>query len=1142
MAFGWLCKKPNPKRVHHDRCRDSIGPTAAVRGRDNDSDRSDVRRPVFNGVAPLGPCTMESIVRNQHLSSLRRHHVSPPTSASTDGAPKPATEFRWDAFVSYAQALDAPLAKALRDGLQSMGKSPFALRRARVFLDTSSLAFTPDLPKSLQTALQSSRSLIVLCSPEAARSPWVALEIQAWLERHPVENLILVLAAGRLAWGDGGFDRERSDALPEPLFGVFQSEPLWLDMTWARDAASAHAEPAMRTGVARLAAAILKLPLDEIEGDDVRSHRTLKRLRTLAVVALAILTACSIAFGIIADLNRRTAEQQRQIAMQRALASTAQAGVAGAPSLSNAQASAAHVLAMQPSARGRESWEAAFTSLEALPTAILRSDTGITAGRFVPGSHEFVVGTARNVSRHDPLGRQLWTTSVTHEVDDLAWAPEGDWLVAVGSSRVVTALASDGAIVKSFRWRHESALGEPVRIKGARVIDGEHALIFATEGLVLVERAKGVATLHPMSIDRLAACDGAVAWSQADGKVMAMPLSRGLEYRLVHQHAGGVTYLACAANGGSVVSVDEHDEAVWTRGDQSSSTHLHGVRALVLAPAGDRLAVNNSQVLQTGLLDLSRGSNETLLFGGDFDEVLWRAPRNVLSTVLAFQGDWLLVADDQSRLVRVEARSIEEERARRVDEIPINAQFDHVIGLAIPGQVMVITKDGRVDEYDFEAHSRRPWGRTTGWAIAVDLSDDRRALLVHAQTEVADLTDDRKAAILFSPESAPGPMFFDRAKDVAMRGTSGEIAVLVRNVETGFRLAWSTPLAGPTRPSVPLGGLFESISLSADGANVLAHGGDGTILTDVAGGVLWHHPSIESIPRFIGGSKALLLFSEGPEILPEGTTEPVRLPYESGNVGTNRVTADLRFGYVTVDDQHELWDLNSAQRVYAAPANETWSAALSEDETLLVTAIESGGLDVLTLADDLNVRHIDVPLSIEGEFAFIGSRELLVPGLEGVARIDLLTGSVTMVDAPGKANGIAAAADGGRFVLSYADHVVRLHGESNQLVNELRISGTLADTEFSPDGQWIALGSHDGGVRLLDRSGQVVADIRAGTGLVADVAFVNDEWLLIEGQTKAALVPIDPYAGLCSRAIRALSPEEWKAVGGTGSSPHPCQP
>ncbi len=1068
--------------------------------------------------------------------------MTPPPSTQAGGQPKPAPHFRWNAFISYAQALDAPLARALRDGLQSMGKSPFALRRARVFLDQSSLASTPDLPKSLQSALHSSRCLVVLCSPEAARSHWVALEIKTWLERHPAENLFLVRTAGQLAWGEGGFDRERSDALPEPLYGVFQSEPLWVDMTWARDDESAHAKPTMHTSVARLAAAILQLPLDELEGDDVRSHRTLKRLRTGALVALTILTGCSIVFGIVADLNRHTAEQQRQIAMQRALASTAQAAVAGAPSLSNAQAAAGHVLAMQPGARGRESWEAAFTSLQALPTAILRSDSGITAGGFVPGSHEFVLGTAQTVSRHDSLGRRLWTTSLTHEVDDLAWAPAGKWLMAVGRSRMLTVLAPDGAVRESLRWSNESRGSEAVGIKGTHVIDGEHALIFASEGVVLVDRAKGVATLHPTSIDRLAVCDGAAVWSQADGKVMAMGFTRELDIRLVHQHAGGVSYLACAANRSSVASIDEHDEAVWTRGGRSSSTQLHGVRALALSPAGDRLAVNNSQVQQSGLLDPSRGSNETLLFGADFDEVLWRAPRNALSTVLSFQGDWLLVADDQSGLVRVEARSTERGRARRVDHIPINAQFDHLIGLATPGQVVVITKDGRVDEYDFEAHSRRPRGRTTGWAIHVYLSDDRRALVVHAQTEVADLTDGRKAAVLFSPESAPGPLFFDQASDVAVRDTTDEIAVLVPDLEAGSRLAWSAPLAGQSRPSVPLGRLFESISLSADGAHVLAHGGDGTILTDVSGSVIWHHPSFEPIPRFIGDSQALLLLSEAPDILPEGTTEPLRLPYESGAMGTNRVTADLRFGFVTVDGQHELWDLKRAQRVYAAPANSTWSAALSEDETLLVAAIKSGGLDVLTLAGDAQVRHIDVPLTIDGEFAFIGSRELLVPGLEGVARIGLQTGSVTMVDAPGKARGIAAAADGKRFVLSYADHLIRLHGESNQLIHELRISGTLADTDFSPEGQWIALGSHDGGVRLLNRSGQVVADIRAGTGLVSDVAFVNEEWLLIGGQTKAALVPIDPYGGLCARAIRALSPEEWKAVGGGGSPPLPCEP
>lgn len=1050
--------------------------------------------------------------------------------------------FRWDAFISYSQMLDGPLARALRDGLQSMGKSPFALRRARVFLDKSSLAATSDLPQALQTALRESRCLIVLCSPEAARSQWVALEIQAWLAQHPPENLFLVLAAGRLVWGEDGFDREQCDALPAPLFDVFKAEPLWLDLTWARADATARAKPAMRSSIARLAAAVLKRPLDEIEGDDVRGHRTLKRLRTAAVIALAILTACSIAFGVIAERNRRTADQQRQIALQRALASTAQAAVAGAPSLSNAQKAAAHVLAMQSSAYGRESWDAAHTSLQALPTAIIGSDQGITAGSFVPGTQEFVVGAAHAVARHDHLGRLLWTTPLTHDVAALAWAPDAAWLMVVGRSNVATILAPDGSVEKSVHWNFDSRVDEPARLKGTRVINAEQALIFASEGFILIDRAKGVAFVHPMAVDRLAFCDDTATWSQPDGKVIAMPFRRELDYHVVHQHTSSVTYLACAANGQSVASIDEHDVAVWTRDGHSSRAQLRGVRALALAPNGERMAINNSEVQQSGLLDIREGSNETLLFGADLSDVLWRIQRHPLSTALSFQDDWLLLADDLSGLVRVDTQRLEDARARRIDRIPTTAQIDHMVGLSKPGHVLVVTKDGWVDEYDFESYSRRPRGRTTGWAITLELSDDRNAALVLAQTAVADVMAAKKAAILFSSGSAPGPLFFDRAKDVTARADSGEIAVLVPHDDATTRLAWSTPLAGKARASVQLPGRFDSITISASSTRVLAHGNDGAILTDFAGQVLWQDSTIDLEPQFIADTDALLLRSEAPDILPAGATEPRQLPYESGNIGTNRVTRDLNFAYVTVEGNHELWNLKRSERIYAARANDSWSASLSQDESLLVTAVATGGIDVVMLKGEHKPWHIDVPLTIDGELIFTEPREVLVTGLEGAARINLLTKTVTQIDAPGSPTGIEASADGKRFLLTYADNLIRIYGDANQLTSEFRISDALTDTEFSQDGQWIALGSLDGGVRLVNQTGQVVADIRADTGSVFDIAFVSNEWLLIDGANRAALVPIDPYSGLCSRAVRAISPEEWVAMGGTKTPPIPCNP
>jgi hypothetical protein len=140
-----------------------------LRGRRSPCPRPD-RRPVSRPVRRLG-----------------RDEVSPP----------PPT-WKWDAFISYAQGRDKALARALRDGLQSFGKAPFALRRLRVFLDKSALPASSDLPGALRDALRATHKLLVVCSPEAARSPWVAQEVQTFLETHGAQDVFLVRTAGRL--------------------------------------------------------------------------------------------------------------------------------------------------------------------------------------------------------------------------------------------------------------------------------------------------------------------------------------------------------------------------------------------------------------------------------------------------------------------------------------------------------------------------------------------------------------------------------------------------------------------------------------------------------------------------------------------------------------------------------------------------------------------------------------------------------------------------------------------------------------------------------------------------------------------------------------------------------------------------------
>jgi hypothetical protein len=80
------------------------------------------------------------------------------------------------------------------------------------------------------------RVLILLASPEAARSEWVTREITYWTEHKPLEKLLIVLTDGEIVWDQAAsdFDWARTTALPPVLGRAFADEPRYIDLRWAR--------------------------------------------------------------------------------------------------------------------------------------------------------------------------------------------------------------------------------------------------------------------------------------------------------------------------------------------------------------------------------------------------------------------------------------------------------------------------------------------------------------------------------------------------------------------------------------------------------------------------------------------------------------------------------------------------------------------------------------------------------------------------------------------------------------------------------------------------------------------------------------------------------------------------------------------
>ncbi len=216
----------------------------------------------------------------------------------------------YDAFISYSHAKDKPVAAALQSVIQRLGKSWYKRRALRVFRDDTSLSATPQLWPSIEQALAQSRYLLLLSSPEAAASPWVAKEIEYWLANKSTDTLFIGVTDGTLDWdGEAGdFKWTPKPPLPEVLKGRFPAEPKWVDLTAYREGADPRNARFIEAG-ADFAAAIHGMPKEDLLSQEVRQQRRALSLAVSAAALLLLLAVGAVTAGIIARTQQLRAEK-----------------------------------------------------------------------------------------------------------------------------------------------------------------------------------------------------------------------------------------------------------------------------------------------------------------------------------------------------------------------------------------------------------------------------------------------------------------------------------------------------------------------------------------------------------------------------------------------------------------------------------------------------------------------------------------------------------------------------------------------------------------------------------------------------------------------------------------------------------------
>lgn len=210
----------------------------------------------------------------------------------------------YNAFISYKHGpLDNKVAAEIQTQLERF-RIPKAIREKtgiqkidRIFRDKEELNITSDLNETIETALEHSDFLIVICSSHTKESIWVEREIEFFLKSHPMQNIMTVVCEG-----------EPIDVVPEILFYKEMElmtedgnvelvkvpmEPLSCD--YRMDFRKARKEE-----LPRLAAAILGCGYD-----DLRQRQRRYRQRRNAILA----SAAGIALASLAGYYAYTAAQ-----------------------------------------------------------------------------------------------------------------------------------------------------------------------------------------------------------------------------------------------------------------------------------------------------------------------------------------------------------------------------------------------------------------------------------------------------------------------------------------------------------------------------------------------------------------------------------------------------------------------------------------------------------------------------------------------------------------------------------------------------------------------------------------------------------------------------------------------------------------
>ena len=220
---------------------------------------------------------------------------------------------RYRAFISYSHR-DEDIARWLHRSLEkyrvpsrlrgSIGEfGALPERLTPIFRDREDLASAGELGPRIEEALADSEALIVICSPDAARSSWANDEVLAFKRLGRTDRIYSLIVNGEP--GDA-----QAECFPHALrfdlddngdIGIHPAEPLAADLRAGKDGKS--------LAFLKIISGLLGVPLDTLrQREAARRHR-----RMLAITALSVLVMLvTSALAVEAVIQRHAAERRQK--------------------------------------------------------------------------------------------------------------------------------------------------------------------------------------------------------------------------------------------------------------------------------------------------------------------------------------------------------------------------------------------------------------------------------------------------------------------------------------------------------------------------------------------------------------------------------------------------------------------------------------------------------------------------------------------------------------------------------------------------------------------------------------------------------------------------------------------------------------